>query len=186
MNAQKDALIVRRRTVCAIESRRKIIARTARTTCFYGRNAKNGNGKTQGPGNGRPCFHFFTEYLCLDGYTITRVLITAASLNKDGYQTTHESTQALVSATCVIVTSARELLYEDFMNTLMLLQLLGKAWVVTLTCLAGDDQWQLHIESHPAPRWNKYFSYTYRGSLTSVVDRAYAGEPDDAQVKEAM
>lgn len=67
-------------------------------------------------------------------------------------------------------------------NTLELLQLLGKAWVTTLTCLTGDDQWQLRIESHPAPRWDEHFSYTYRGSLTSVVARAYEGTPDDAAV----
>lgn len=81
--------------------------------------------------------------------------------------------------------SARKLLYKDLMtNTLELLQLLGKAWAVTLTCLTGDDQWQLTIASHPAPRWDEYFSYTYRGALTSVVARAYAGEPDDVHVKE--
>ena len=68
-------------------------------------------------------------------------------------------------------------------NTLELLQLLGAAWEVTLTCLTGDDQWQLRIASHPAPRWDESFSYTYRGSLASVVARAYAGEPDDG-VKE--
>lgn len=66
-------------------------------------------------------------------------------------------------------------------NTLELLQLLGKAWMVTLTCLTGDDQWQLRIESHPAPRWDEYFSYTYRGSLMSVVVRAYEGAPDDGR-----
>lgn len=65
------------------------------------------------------------------------------------------------------------------MNTLELLQLLDKAWIVTLTRLTGNDQWQLRIESHPAPRWNEYFAYTYRGSLASVVARAYEGEPDD-------
>lgn len=62
--------------------------------------------------------------------------------------------------------------------TMSLLQLLGKAWVVSLTCATGED-WQLRIESHPAPRWDERFSYTYRGTLASVVSRAYAGEPDD-------
>ena len=64
-------------------------------------------------------------------------------------------------------------------STLELLKLLGKAWVTTLTCLPGDDQWQLRIESHPAPRWDESFSYTYHGSLESVVARAYAGDRDD-------
>jgi len=83
-------------------------------------------------------------------------------------------------ATCALATSARNLLYEDTMaNTLELLQLLGASWVVTLTCPKGDDQWQLTIESHPAPRWDEHFAYTYRGSLASVVTRAYAGAPDD-------
>lgn len=88
-------------------------------------------------------------------------------------------------ATCALAASARDLLYEDTMaNTLELLQLLGQAWEITLTCLTGDDQWQLAIASHPAPRWDESFSYTYRGSLASVVARAYAGEPDDVR-KEA-
>lgn len=97
----------------------------------------------------------------------------------------------------------RELLNENIMaTTLELLQLLGKAWVVTLAgparinreCpdhvgagqldAADQDQWQLRIESHPAPRWDEYFSYTYRGSLASVVARAYAGEPDDGPAQE--
>jgi hypothetical protein len=69
-------------------------------------------------------------------------------------------------------------------SPLELLQRLGKAWVVTLTCLTGND-WQLRIESHPAPRWDEYFAYTYRGSLASVVARAYAGEPDDGQLEAA-
>ena len=68
-------------------------------------------------------------------------------------------------------------------NTLELLQLLGAAWEVTLTCLTGDE-WQLVIASHPAPRWDESFSYTYRGSLVSIIARAYAGEPDDVR-KEA-
>ena len=87
--------------------------------------------------------------------------------------------------TCERAASARELLYESIMaNTLELLQLLGKAWVTTLTCLTGD-QWQLRIESHPAPRWDEYFAYTYRGSLASVVARAYAGETDDGEEQAA-
>ncbi len=61
---------------------------------------------------------------------------------------------------------------------LELLQLLGKAWKVTLTCTCSD-QWQLRIQS--GPRWDESFSYTYRGSLASVVARAYAGEPDDGE-----
>ena len=65
-------------------------------------------------------------------------------------------------------------------TTIELLQLLGKAWVVTLTCLPGDDQWLLRIDSHSAPRWDESFSYTYRGSLASVVARAYEGAPDDS------
>jgi hypothetical protein len=92
----------------------------------------------------------------------------------------------LVSATYARSASARELLYESFMvNTLELLQLLGQAWEVTLTCLTGNDQWQLRIASHPAPRWDESFAYTYRGSLASVVARAYAGAPDDGTVEVA-
>ena len=60
-----------------------------------------------------------------------------------------------------------------------MLDLLGAAWQVTLTCLESDDKWQLHIASHPAPRWDESFSYTYRGTLAEVVTRAYEGEPDD-------
>lgn len=67
-------------------------------------------------------------------------------------------------------------------STLELLQLLGKAWVTALTCLPGDDQWQLRIESRPAPHWDEYFSYTYRGSLESVVARAYEGDHDDGAI----
>lgn len=63
-------------------------------------------------------------------------------------------------------------------TTIELLQRLGVSWVVTLTAQASDDQWQLRIASHPA-RWDECFTYTYRGSLASVVGRAYAGEPDD-------
>ena len=69
-------------------------------------------------------------------------------------------------------------------NTLELIQLLGKAWVVTLTSLT-DDQWQLRIESHPAPRWDEYFAYTYRGALASVVARAHEGAPDDGYAEAA-
>lgn len=68
--------------------------------------------------------------------------------------------------------------------TMSLLQLLGKAWLVTLTTRDGSE-WQLRIESHPAPRWDESFSYTYRGTLASVVSRAYAGEPDDGQLEAA-
>ena len=61
-----------------------------------------------------------------------------------------------------------------------LLQRLGAAWAVTvtLTAQASNDQWQLRIAS-PA-HWDEHFSYTYRGSLASVIARAYAGEPDDS------
>jgi len=71
-------------------------------------------------------------------------------------------------------------------NTLEMLQRLGGAWIVTLTCLTGNDQWQLRIESHPAPRWDESFSYTYRGALTSVVVRAYEGAPDDGPLDPAV
>jgi hypothetical protein len=64
-------------------------------------------------------------------------------------------------------------------NTIELLQGLGKSWKVTLTCLTGNDQWCLHIQSHPHPRWDESFGYTYRGSLASVIARAYAGEPGE-------
>ena len=74
-----------------------------------------------------------------------------------------------------------KLLRCEVVNTLELLQLLGEAWEVTLTCLTGEGQWQLRIASHPAPRWEESFSYTYRGPLASVVARAYAGEPDDGE-----
>lgn len=79
------------------------------------------------------------------------------------------------------------MLYEETMHgaaqTLELLQLLGKAWTTTLTCLTCD-QWQLRIQSGPS--WNESFAYTYRGSLTSVVARAYEGVPDDGDDGEAV
>ena len=59
-----------------------------------------------------------------------------------------------------------------------LLQRLGVSWTVALTA-ARSDQWQLRIAS-PA-HWDESFSYTYRGSLASVVARAYAGEADDGE-----
>ena len=65
-------------------------------------------------------------------------------------------------------------------NTLELLQLLGKSWEVTLTCMC-NDQWQLRLQS--GSNWNESFAYTYRGSLASVVARAYAGEPDDGPLE---
>ena len=63
-------------------------------------------------------------------------------------------------------------------TTLELLQLLGKAWIVTLT--GRDDVWQLRIDNPPS--FDECFSYTYRGSLASVIARAYEGAPDDAKV----
>lgn len=62
-------------------------------------------------------------------------------------------------------------------KTLELLQLLGKAWIVSLTSTREDDAWQLRIDS--PPQWDESFSYTYRGPLASVVGRAYEGAPDD-------
>ena len=77
--------------------------------------------------------------------------------------------------------SARGMLYEEGMHadakTLELLQLLGKAWIVTLTSSREDDAWQLRIDS--PLHWDESFSYTYRGPLASVVHRAYEGAPDD-------
>lgn len=70
-------------------------------------------------------------------------------------------------------------------STLDLLRRLGESWEITLTCLKGEDQWQLRLQSHPSPHWNESFSYTYRGTLTSVIARAHAGEPDDGPVKAA-
>src|SRR5271167_2656720 len=51
--------------------------------------------------------------------------------------------------------SARDLLYEESMDakTLELLQLLGKAWIVTLTCTC-DHQWQLCLQSGPG--WDEH------------------------------
>lgn len=70
-------------------------------------------------------------------------------------------------------------------NTLDLLQRLGEAWGITLTCLNGEGRWQIRIQSHPSPRWSENFSYTYRGSLANVVARAYAGAPDDGAAEVA-
>jgi len=64
-----------------------------------------------------------------------------------------------------------------------LLQRLGAAWAVTLTAQTHDDQWQLRIASPES--WDEHFSYTYRGSLASVVARGYAGEPDDSSIEVA-
>lgn len=61
-------------------------------------------------------------------------------------------------------------------DTFELLTRLGKAWDVTLSCT--NQMWQLRIQSRDS-EWDESFSYVYRGSLASVVARAYAGEPDD-------
>jgi len=68
-------------------------------------------------------------------------------------------------------------------KTLELLQLLGKAWVVTLTSARASNAWQLRIDS--PPHWDESFSYTYRGPLASVVLRAYEGAPDDGAAEVA-
>lgn len=69
-------------------------------------------------------------------------------------------------------------------KTLELLQLLGKAWIVTLTSSHEDDAWQLRIDS--PPHWDERFSYTYRGPLARVVSRAYAGELDDSPAEATL
>ncbi len=111
------------------------------------------------------------------GYAATRI---SSDARREARAHGCAATQACGPRAYDQATSARGVLYEEGMpgdaKTLELLQLLGNAWIVTLTCTC-DLQWQLCLQSGPS--WDEHFAYTYRGTLVSVVARAYAGEPAD-------
>lgn len=68
------------------------------------------------------------------------------------------------------------------MNTLEMLDQLAEAWDVTLTSHAlgpSSVEWQLVIRNDRAYKDERPFSHLYRGTLASVVARAWAGERGD-------
>lgn len=68
------------------------------------------------------------------------------------------------------------------MTTMEMLEELAEAWDVRLTSHEvgpSAHSWTLVIMNDRAYAGEPVFSHTYRGTLDSVVRRAYAGEPGD-------